>query len=223
VSLFVDLVDFDGLGSEWDQYLHGEVDFMYRFFRPIYSLRLGFGTMSGTGGPKDVIDADPDGECMSDGERMCRKVGFNFGYAELELRLGDLVAVMARPQFGSAYNDTSPSTDEDREFFQAFGVRGRVRIGHELGSNLILGASTTRRLGKVFEGAFTWDVIPRWPIVLSVQVTDQPVVEDYGVRLISDIGWRGVSWLYPSLRLAYQARDIDHAGASLGAAVNFDW
>ena len=223
VSLFVDLVDFDGLASEWDQYLHGEVDFMYRFFRPIYSLRLGFGTMSGTGGPKDVIDADPGGDCMSGGERMCRKVGFNFGYAELELRLGDLVAVMARPQFGSAYNDTSPSTDEDREFFQAFGVRGRVRIGHELGSNLLLGASTTRRLGKVFEGAFTWDVIPRWPIVLSVQVTDQPVVEDYGVRLISDIGWRGVSWLYPSLRLAYQARDIDHAGASLGAAVNFDW
>ncbi len=102
-------------------------------------------------------------------------------------------------------------------------MRGRVRIGQELGSNLILGASTTRRLGKVFEGAFTWDVIPRWPIVLSVQVTDQPVLEDYGVRLISDIGWRGVSWLYPSLRLAYQARDIDHAGASLGAAVNFDW
>ena len=39
---------------------------------------------------------------MRGGEFMCRKVGYNFGYAELELRLGDLVALMARPQWGSS-------------------------------------------------------------------------------------------------------------------------
>jgi hypothetical protein len=75
----------------------------------------------------------------------------------------------------------------------------------------------------MYEGAFTWDVIPHFPVVLGVQVTDQPVLEDFGVRLISDIGWRKLDWVYPSLRVAYQARDIDHAGLSAGLAANFDW
>ena len=43
------------------------------------------------------------------------------------------------------------------------------------------------------------------------------------VRLIGDVGYRSVSWIYPSLRLSYQARDIDHAGVSGGLAMNFDW
>jgi hypothetical protein len=52
-----------------------------------------------------------------------------------------------------------------------------------------------------------------------------PVPEDFGVRLIGDIGWRSrdIAWFYPSLRLSYQARDIDHAGLSGGLAMNFDW
>jgi hypothetical protein len=65
--------------------------------------------------------------------------------------------------------------------------------------------------------------VPRFPIVLSTQVTDQPVADDFGVRLIADVGYRGLSWVYPSLRLAYQARNIDLSGVSAGFAVNFDW
>ena len=47
--------------------------------------------------------------------------------------------------------------------------------------------------------------------------------EDFGVRLIADIGWRRLAWFYPSARVSYQARDIDHAGVSGGFALNFDW
>ena len=50
-----------------------------------------------------------------------------------------------------------------------------------------------------------------------------PVPENFGVRLIGDVGYRSLSWFYPSLRLSYQARDIDHAGVSGGLAMNFDW
>jgi hypothetical protein len=32
-----------------------------------------------------------------------------------------------------------------------------------------------------------------------------------------------VPWFYPSARVSYQARDIDHAGISGGLAMNFDW
>ncbi len=221
VTLFTDYVDFDGPSTSYDQYIHAEVDFMYRFFQPIYSLRLGFGTISGIGGPKDVIDLGQD--CMLDGEYRCRRVGYNYAFTELEERFSDIFAVMLRVQWGSAYQDRAPMEGVGREFFDAFGVRGRIRLGRERASNLVLGASTTQRLGNMYEGAFTWDVIPKFPVVLAVQVTDQPVLEDFGVRLISDVGWRYVDWVYPSLRIAYQARDIDHAGLSAGVAANFDW
>ncbi len=221
VTLFTDYVDFDGPNSSYDQYLHAEVDFMYRFFHPIYSLRLGFGTLSGHGGPKDVIDLGEG--CTLGGEYRCRRVGYNYAFTEIEKRMTELFAVMLRVQWGSAFQDQEPMEGVDREFFDAFGVRGRIRLGREDASNLVLGATTTERLGVMFEGAFTWDVIPKFPVVLAVQVTDQPVLEDMGVRLISDIGWRHFDWVYPSLRIAYQARDIDHAGLSAGLAANFDW
>jgi hypothetical protein len=60
-------------------------------------------------------------------------------------------------------------------------------------------------------------------VQLSVQVTDQPVPEDFGVRLIADVGWRQLAWFYPSARLSYQARAINHSGVSGGVAMNFDW
>ena len=64
---------------------------------------------------------------------------------------------------------------------------------------------------------------PKVPVKLAVQVTDLPVPEDFGVRLLADVGWRGVAWVYPSLRVSYQARDIDHVGVSGGLGLNFDW
>lgn len=92
-----------------------------------------------------------------------------------------------------------------------------------MSSNLTLGFGVVGELGTVFEAAFTWDAIEKVPIVLSAQVADQPVPEDFGVRLIADVGWRELGWIYPSLRISYQARDVDHDGISGGAAVNFDW
>lgn len=221
VTLALDYVDFDGPSGDKDQYVHGEVDFLYRFFQPVYSLRLGFGTMGGVGGPKDVIDEHPD--CAPGGTYLCRRVGYNYAFAEVEERVTSWMAVMLRAQWGSVYRDRLPEKGADRDFFSAFGVRGRVRFGDELGSNLVLGAAATRRIGKLYEAAFTWDVVPRFPMVFAVHVTDQPVVEDYGVRLLADVGWRQLGWMYPSVRVAYQARDIDHAGLSAGLAVNFDW
>lgn len=226
VSVFLDYVDFDGLsaGRDKDQYVHGEIDFMYRFRKSwIYSLRLGFGTMDGVGGPKDVIDDDPEGCLDAGGQFRCRDVSYNYAYTELEWHLGDFIGLMLRPQWGSAFRDSEPEEGVNREFFDAFGLRARLRLGKEEASNLILGVAATQELGKLFEAVFAWAVVPEFPAVLSVQVTDQPVIEDFGVRLIADIGWRRYDWMYPSLRLAYQARDIDHAGPSAGLAINFNW
>ena len=87
----------------------------------------------------------------------------------------------------------------------------------------MLGASFTSRIGTLLEAAYNWLPNRIVPVQITVQVTDQPVVEDFGVRLIADVGIRNTSWFYPSARLSYQARDIDHSGLSGGFALNFDW
>lgn len=235
IDAHIDYVDFDGgFGKGFDQYYQAEIDFTYRFLTPVYAVRLGFGTLGGKGGPKDVIDADPAEACRDgDGTYRCKAVNFSYVYAEVEYRIRPNVALMVRPQAGLLTTDVMPSSGGRRcagtsntegcEFFTGFGGRVRLRLGEEAGTNLVIGAGFTDGVGTLLEAAYHWRPAPVVPVQLSVQVTDQPVPENFGVRLIGDVGWRKLSWFYPSLRLSYQARDIDHAGFSGGLAMNFDW
>ncbi|HSK00927.1 MAG TPA: hypothetical protein VK932_06790, partial [Kofleriaceae bacterium] len=234
IDAHVDYVDFDGkLGGGFDQYYQAEIDFTYRFLTPVHAVRLGFGTLSGTGGPKDVIDADPMDGCLDEaGTYRCKRVTFSYVYTELEYRLRPNVAVMIRPQAGLVTSDVAAdgpggrcttSNIEECQFLTAFGGRLRLRLGDEAGTNLVIGGAFTRGVGTLLEAAYHWRPAPVVPVQLSVQVTDQPVPEDWGVRLIADVGWRRLPWFYPSARLSYQARDIDHSGFSGGFAMNFDW
>ena len=239
IALRLDYVDFDG-GFEQghDQYRQLEAEFAYRFLRPVHTVRVGFGSLAGTGGPKDVIDADPMGTCRDEqGTNRCRSVDFTYVYTEFELRIRRVVAVMIRPQAGllttnrpqtdamasDCRNTGDPDRISDCEFFTGVGLRGRLRLGDEQGTHLILGAAFTEKVGTMFEAAYNWAPRYEFPIHLAVQVTDLPVPEDLGVRLITEVGWREHAWVYPSLRLSYQARDIDHVGVSGGLGLNFDW
>ncbi len=230
----IDYVDFDGgLASGFDQYFQAEAAFTYRFLEPVYAVSVGAGTMSGKGGPKDVIDGDPAGMCLdSAGDFRCRQVDFSYVYTEIELRPRKNLAVMIRPQAGLLTTDTSATstsqcrdgtTLDDCDFFTGFGVRGRVRLGNPDGANLELGVGITSRVGTLFEAAYHAKPRPDVPVKLAVQVTDMPVPEDFGVRLVADVGWQGKRWVYPSVRVSYQARDIDHGGLSGGLGLNFDW
>jgi len=232
----VDYVDFDGgFNKGYDQYTQVEADFMYRFLKPVYSVRLGFGSLTGTGGPKDVIDEDPNHTCrdnMGTGDYRCAHVSFSYVYTEVEVRIRPTIAVMVRPQAGLLTSDSMDTGDDDRcqgadvagcRFLTGWGARGRVRFGEELGTNLVLGAAFTSNVGTLLEAAYHWLPHRVVPVQITVQVTNQPVVEDLGVRLIADVGWRSLSWFYPSVRASYQARDIDHSGFSGGFALNFDW
>jgi uncharacterized small protein (DUF1192 family) len=232
VDAHVDYVDFDGkFNKGFDEYYQAEADFTYRFIKPIYAVRLGFGTLSGEGGPKDVIDEGND--CVDGlGQFRCRKVTFSYVYTELEFRIRPNVALMLRPQAGLLSTDRMQGGSSDRcagadvagcEFLTGFGFRARLRLGEEQGTNLVLGAGFTDEVGTLLEAAYHWLPAAKIPVQLSVQVTDMPVPENFGVRLIGDVGYRSLSWFYPSLRLSYQARDIDHAGVSGGLAMNFDW
>ncbi|MBA3451487.1 MAG: hypothetical protein H0T42_00155 [Deltaproteobacteria bacterium] len=232
IDAHVDYVDFDGgLGKGYDQYYQAEFDFTYRFITPIYAVRLGFGTLAGTGGPRDVIDKSS--RCLDDaGAYRCRKVTFSYVYTELEFRLRPNVALLIRPQAGLLTTDEIDDMEAGRcsgddiagcQFRTGFGARGRVRFGSEEGTNLVIGAAFSDKVGTLLEAAYHWLPTAVLPVQLIVQVTDVPVTEDFGVRLIADVGFRKLSWVYPSARISYQARDIDHSGISGGFALNFDW
>jgi hypothetical protein len=233
VDVHVDYVDFDGkLSKGYDQYYQAEMDFTYRFIKPIYAVRLGFGTLSGTGGPRLAIDNDPTGHCMDQGGYECKRVTFSYVYAEFEHRFRPTLAIMLRPQVGMLTTDTRDTSSasrcqgmdvEDCRFAVGMGFRGRVRIGEETGTNLAIGLGFTKGIGTLLEASYHWLPAPVIPVQIAVQVTDQPVAEDFGVRLIGDVGWKQLSWVYPSVRVSYQARSRDHAGASGGLAMNFDW
>jgi hypothetical protein len=232
-DLRVDYVDFDGrLQKGFDQYYQAEADFTYRFLDPIYAVSLGFGTLSGTGGPKDVINADPV-HCLDDtGTYRCRHVTFSYVYTELEFELRHAVHLMVRPQIGQLTTDTMAGSDGSRcqgrdiagcARETGYGGRVRLRLGDEMGTNLAIGASVTKNVGTLLEAAYHWLPAPVVPVQIMVQVTDEPVPQDFGVRLIGDVGYRKVGWFFPSVRVSYQARDIHHAGFSGGMAMNFDW
>jgi hypothetical protein len=232
-DLRVDYVDFDGrLQKGFDQYYQAEADFTYRFLDPIYAVSIGFGTLSGTGGPKDVINADPV-HCLDDkGDYRCRHVTFSYVYTELEFELRHAVHLMVRPQIGQLTTDTMAGSDGSRcqgrdiagcARETGYGGRVRLRLGDEMGTNLAIGASVTKNVGTLLEAAYHWLPAPVVPVQIMVQVTDEPVPQDFGVRLIGDVGYRKVGWFFPSVRVSYQARDIHHAGFSGGMAMNFDW
>ena len=183
---------------------------------------------------EDVIDEDATGTCTDrDGNHRCRRLAFTYVYAEAELRLRPNVAVMLRPQYGRlTFDDRGDGQPDDClqgelaagcDVTHGGGVRARLRLGPETGTNLLLGAAFTSQVGTLLEAAYSWAPHPQVPVLLAVQVTDLPIPEDFGVRILGDVGWRKLAWVYPSLRLSYQARDVDHAGFSGGLGLNFDW
>lgn len=240
IDAHLDYVDFDGRFNEgYDQYYQAELDFTYRFLTPVYAFRLGFGTLSGKGGPKNVIDDARDAgsdncrDMAGAGAYLCQQMTFSYVYTEAEFRVRPNVALMVRPQAGILTTDLMEGTDADRcagsgkddscRYRRGYGMRGRVRLGNEASTNLVIGASFTKYVGTLLEAAYHWLPNKVVPVQITVQVTDMPVVENFGVRLIADVGIRKVAWFYPSARVSYQARDIDHAGFSGGFALNFDW
>lgn len=105
------------------------------------------GTLSGTGGPKDVINAHP-ADCTENGVYYCRHVTFSYVYTEFEFELRRAVHLMLRPQVGQLTTDTMPGSDGSRcqgrditgcELLTGFGGRARLRLGDELGTNLVIG------------------------------------------------------------------------------------
>ncbi len=202
-TTYLDFATFDGRsGVRTDQFVLFEADFFYRLRKRIYGVRVGYGSFNGRGGyaNRDFTDQGDAPEA-----------GFNYGYAEVEIRANSYTSVMGRLIAGIG-----------REGY-GMGVAARARIGAEERTNLTLSASTIAEIGFLSELRMQWNAIDDVPLGLGVGLTDQPNRGDLGVRLTTSIGWRATPWFRPTLNLSYQARTVVHSGVGAGLGMVFDW
>ncbi len=201
---YLDFATFDDRsGERTDRFFMTEADFAYKVTGWLHAVRAGFGSVQGEGGFAD--------ERYDDANRP-DKVGFNYGYAEVEVqpprsRLG----VMLRAVSGVG-----------QEGF-GVGAEGRVRIGDPDGTNVALGGSRIAELGFLSDLRLQVASIARVPIGFTVAVTDQPNEGDLGMLFATDLGWRALPWLVPTVRLSYQARTVVHSGVGAGLGLVFGW
>ena len=197
IDAHVDYVDFDGkFGKGFDQYYQAELDFTYRFLKPVHAVRLGFGTLSGTGGPKDVIDDDPTNQCLDEQRHyQCRRSTFSYVYTEFEFRLRTERRADDPPAGGPAHHR------HDARHRRSAAARGADIDGCEFLTGLRRarrGCGSARRpartscsapaspsgVGTLLEAAYHWLPTQVVPVQLTVQVTDQPVAR--GLRRAPD-------------------------------------
>jgi len=138
-------------------------------------------------------------------------VGFTYGFSEVELRLSESIATLVKASAGV-----------NREGL-TMGIDLGLRIGSETGTSLLVRGATVRYIGRRASLALAWDAVQGWPMSAEVVVTNEPIGEDLGVRLLYTVGRSVTDWLDVSARVGYQLRDINHSGLTLGLGTTFHW
>jgi hypothetical protein len=200
VRVIDEYVDFNRFKGN-DVYNVFEADFLYRVYTAVHAVRVGFGSYQGTGTPRELLDTDTPSE----------RVGYTYGFSELELRLHPSLAVLLK---GSAGVNRSGL---------AGGFDLGLRIGSETGTSLLIRGATIANIGQRGSLTLAWDAVRGWPMSAEVVVTNEPIGEDLGVRLIYSVGRSVTPWLDVSGRLSYQLRDINHSGLGFGLGSTFHW
>lgn len=170
----------------------------------VRAVRSGFGVLRGKGG--SLVDLDQLGV-------PARDVGLTYGWIETELAPSRTFSLIARPIIGL------------REGGATGGAQGFFRIGNDLQTNLMIGGEVLGTVGLRGVVQLEWKTIPRVPILVRSEVTNQPagVGGDIGARAIAQVGYEVVRDLSIAIRGSYQGRTINHAGPGAGAGVSYQW
>lgn len=219
-------VDFYASNWNTDAFWKTEVDFTYRtMWKPIrfHAFRMGFGIFEGRGGPSRCVER-PD-QCPDEaGNRFqaYRRV-ISYAYFEPEFDIMPWLHVLPRLVLGGIGDYEKGDDTTNRRGDAVVGFHGYVRIGHDTGTNLVVGGSVTQEIGVEGLIEMNLGLFPRVPIGLLVAATNLPVGEDYGARLMATVGWRGLDWMSVVFRFGVNMRNIRHAGIGGGAGLEFHW
>jgi hypothetical protein len=170
----------------------------------IRAVRSGFGVLRGKGGSLEDLDKN---------NLPPKDVGLTYGYVETEIGLSKNFGLIGRPILGL------------REGGVTGGAQTFLRVGNDLNTNLMVGGEVLGTVGLRGIVQLDWRTIPRVPIMLRSEVTNQPAGTggDVGARAIAQVGYEIVRDLTVAARLSYQGRTINHAGPGAGLGVGYQW
>jgi hypothetical protein len=219
VVLSTDFADYNRLlGNDYAWQTEGYFQMRYGDVG-VRALRTGFGVYRGKGGT--VRELDEEGLAP-------REVGLTYGYLELEAAPTKVFSIIGRLVVGLENDGV------------AGGGQLMVRIGNDQQTNLQIGGELLGSVGARGITQLELNTFRRYPIVLRIEVTNQPAGGDVsldqrdkeglakgaaevGGRGIAQVGWRIVDPLVVSVRGSFQGRNINHAGPGFGGAVSYTW
>ncbi len=223
VALWTDYADYNRLKGN-DRVWQSEGWFGLRLDDVgLRAVRSGFGVFRGVGGSLRELDGPVP---------VSRSVGLTYGWLEGEVAPSANFALLGRGIVGL------------REDGISWGAQGHLRIGNDRRTNLLLGGEVLGGVGMRATAELQWNTLPRFPIVLRTEVSNQPAgvaqsppaVSKLGVapsvayeqgelaaRAIVQVGYRVVPSLVVSGRVSYEGRTVWHAGPGFGAGVMYAW
>lgn len=184
--------------SQNDQYNRVQADFTYRLFRGLYAVRFGIGELTGVGPTYDST---------------AEKVGFYYGYSQLELKLSPYVSLMPTLQLGLNNDGVG------------FGGGGNLRIGPELGTNMVISGNLAHLVGSQL--AISYNHYINEKLYLSGKAAWENYVTGYSsepsVRVMLGVHYDLTPRLQLDVSGGYGGRDISKMGPSamLGLSFNF--
>ena len=92
-----------------------------------------------------------------------------------------------------------------------------------MGTHLKLGLSTLGDMGRAAHIALTTHALKGIPMTGQFEVTNRPVGEELGIRLVYQLDLPITEHIAATGRIGYALRTIDHAGLSLGGGLALSW
>jgi len=207
ISAYTELVRF----KSDDAYVRTQIDFTYRLFRGIYAVRFGLGGLDGVGEVPWNDEYDGEGNLIpdTDGDR----VAYYFGYSSMEFRLTPFLSLA--PVFQLGLNNQGVG----------YGIGTNLRVGPELGTNLVFTASIANVVGSQLALSYNHFINER--LALSGQVAWENYVagdsNNPSVRVLLGAHVELTKRLQLDVRGGLGGREVNSIGPSamLGLSYNF--
>jgi len=178
-----------------DNYYRLEASYAYRPLRLVNEFGVRLGLVRGAS-PRNVGDSgSPD-------------VGLNYAAPWLRLRLDDVVYTTAHVVTGVTEVDFP------------LGAGLELTLGDPYGASLDLGFEKIEGFGSRFFTRLNIQASNRVRLSPIIEASNMPNARNYGVRLLSELGWQVTPELGLAVRGGYQARAAVSGGVSLGAAAS---
>jgi len=186
-----------------DWYYRVEGGYTYRPLRTISEFSIRVGVVRGSA-PVPVRELQPG---QSEDERF--DVGLNYGAATVRFRMHDLWHV-----------DGSVLANVTEVGFSA-GTGATLHIGDLRGSKLSLGFEAIETFGLRFFTQVDIRAHDRVRVSPIIEATNAPSADDFGVRLLGEVGWDIGYGFAVAGRGGYQARDATSGGPAGGGTVSY--